>query len=205
MGGCRRNRWADKPEWAAKGPGAAIRFAKSCLAGDLPDIPDLAKGLVSALCDQLTELCGRISMYSQMVERHCSLDKRAWRLRSIPGVGPMTASAIVATIGDAKQFRNGRELAAWLGLTPLNRSSGGKERLGRITKKGDRYIRKLLVTGMTSRVQRARRHPEQVDTWTAKILERKPVRLATVAMANKTARIIWAVLTRDTDYRRSTT
>ena len=116
----------------------------------------------------------------------------------------MTASAIAATIGDGKQFRNGRELAAWLGLTPLNRSSGGKERLGRITKKGDRYIRKLLVVGMTSRVQCARRHPEQVDTWTAKMLERKPVRLATVAMANKTARIIWAVLTRDTEYRRST-
>ena len=116
----------------------------------------------------------------------------------------MTASVIVATIGDGKQFRNGRELAAWLGLTPLNRSSGGKERLGRITKKGDRYIRKLLVLGMTSRVQHARRHPEQVDPWTAKMLERKPVRLATVAMANKTARIIWAVLTRDTEYRRST-
>ena len=128
----------------------------------------------------------------------------------------MTASAIVATIGDGKQFRNGRELAAWLGLTPLNRSSGGKERLGRITKKGDRYIRKLLVLGMTSRVQQARRHPEKVDPWTAKMLERKPVRLATVAMANserrcatgsstpRTARIIWAVLTRDTEYRRST-
>jgi len=188
-----------------KGPGAAIRFAKSCLAGDLPDIPDLAKGLISTLCDQLTALCNRISMYSKLVERHSRLDKRAWRLRSIPGVGPMTASAIVATIGDGKQFRNGRELAAWLGLTPLNRSSGGKERLGRITKKGDRYIRKLLVLGMTSRVQQARRHPEKVDPWTAKMLERKPVRLATVAMANKTARIIWAVLTRDTEYRRSAT
>ena len=109
----------------------------------------------------------------------------------------------MATIGDGKQFRNGRELAAWLGLTPLNGSSGGKERRGRITKKGDRYIRKLLVLGMTSRVQRARRHPEQVDPWTAKMLERKPVRLATAAIANKTARIIWAVLTRETDYRRS--
>jgi len=95
-----------------KGAGAAIRFAKSCLAGDLPYIPDLAKGLISTLCYQLTELCGRISMYSRLIERHSRLDKRAWRLRSIPGVGPMPASVIVATIGDGKQFRNGRELAA---------------------------------------------------------------------------------------------
>ena len=182
-----------------KGPGAAIRFAKSCLAGDLLDIPDLAKGLVTTLCDQLMALCDRVSMYAKLIERHSRLDKRAWRLRSIPGVGALTASAVVATIGDGKQFQNGRELAAWLGLTPLNRSSGGKERLGRITKKGDRYIRKLLVIGMTSRVQHARRYPEQTDPWTAKMLKRKPVRLATVAMANKTARIIWAVLTRDTD------
>ena len=87
-----------------KGPGAAIRFAKSCLAGDLPDIPDLAKGLISTLCDQLTALCGRISMYSKLVERHSRLDKRAWRLRSIPGVGPMTASAIVGPV--AEKFRS---------------------------------------------------------------------------------------------------
>ncbi|MGL4238934.1 transposase, partial [Tabrizicola sp.] len=111
------------------------------------------------------------------------------------------ASAVVATIGDAKQFRTGRDFAAWLGLTPLNKSSGGKDKLGRITKKGDRYIRKLLVVGMSSRALLAKKHPERVDVWTANIIAEKPFRLATTAMANKAARIIWAMLTKKQEYR----
>ncbi|MBL3587846.1 transposase, partial [Rhodovulum sulfidophilum] len=83
----------------------------------------------------------------------------------------------------------------------LNKSSGGKERLGKITKKGDRYIRKLLIVGMTSRALMARKHPERADLWTAKMLAQKPFRLATVAMANKAARIVWAMLTKQQDYR----
>ena len=110
-------------------------------------------------------------------------------------------TAIVATIGDARQFKTGRDLAAWLGLTPLNKSSGGKERLGRITKKGDQYIRKLLIVGMTSRALMAKNKPEKADIWTAKMLAEKPFRLATVAMANKSARIIWALLTKREEYR----
>ena len=99
------------------------------------------------------------------------------------------------------QFKSGREFAAWLGLTPLNRSSGGKERLGRISKKGDRYLRRLLVTGMTARVRATRTRPEGADPWVTSLLERKSARLVTVAMANKAARIIWAVLTRDQAYK----
>lgn len=117
------------------------------------------------------------------------LNADARRLMRMPGIGPVTASAIVATIGDAHQFRTGRDLAEWLGLTPLNKSSGGKERLGRITKQGDRNIRKLLVVSMTSRAVMAKRSPEKVDLWTAKIIADKPFRLATVAMANKAARV----------------
>lgn len=128
-------------------------------------------------------------------------DKRVKLLETIPGIGPVTASAIVATVGSPHQFKSGREFAAWLGLTPLNRSSGGKERLGRISKMGDRYVRALLVAGMTSRVRAARARPDRVDPWLVSLLERKPVRLATVAMANKAARIIWAVLTRGEPYR----
>ena len=82
--------------------------------------------------------------YSKMIEQHALLSADARRLMRMPGIGPITASAIVATIGDAHQFRTGRDLAAWLGLTPLNKSSGGKERLGKITKQGDRYIRKAF-------------------------------------------------------------
>lgn len=186
-----------------KGPEAALRYAKAHLDGTRPaDIPEFANGLIATLCDQLVSLQDRIRGYARLIEKHSKTDECAWRLRSIPGIGPVTASAIAATIGDGTQFKSGREFAAWLGLTPLNRSSGGKERLGRITKKGDSYIRRLLVLGMTSRLNKARNDPEALDPWARSLLERKPARLATVAMANKTARIIWAVLTRGTDYRR---
>ncbi|GFE66154.1 hypothetical protein KIN_32280 [Litoreibacter roseus] len=120
----------------------------------------------------------------------------------MPGIDPITASAVVAAIGDAHQFKTGRDLAAWLGLTPLNKSSGGKERLGKINKKGDRYIRKLLIIGMTSSALMAKNKPEKADIWTAKMLAEKPLRLATVAMANKSARIIWAMLSKREEYRR---
>ncbi len=139
--------------------------------------------------------------YSRRLNRAALQDERVARLRTIPGVGPVTASAIVATIGEGHQFRSGRAFAAWLGLTPLNRSSGGKERLGRISKMGDRYIRRLLVLGMTSRIKQIQMHPERYDPWFADILERKPRKLAAVAMANKTARIVWSVLTRGQTYQ----
>ena len=122
-------------------------------------------------------------------------------LETIPGIGTVNASAIVATIGSGEQFKTGRDFAAWVGLTPLNKSSGGKERLGRISKMGNQYLRKLLATGMTSRVRAAKYYPERVDPWTASILDKKPTRLATVAMANKTVRIVWAVLSRNEPYK----
>ena len=159
--------------------------------------------MLKTLCDQVISLDERVVFYDKLIDYHSKIDERAKRLRTIPGVGPITASAIVSTIGDGKQFKNGREFAAWVGLTPLNKSSGGKERLGGISKKGDRYIRRLLVIGMTSQVQRARAFPERVHPWIMQLLERKPVRLATIAMANKTARIIWAVLTSGNQYRQS--
>ncbi|MEM6482591.1 MAG: transposase [Pseudomonadota bacterium] len=102
-------------------------------------------------CYQFIGVNERIEGYSKMIEQHALHNEDARRLMRMPGIGPITASAIVATIGDAHQFRTGRDLAAWLGLTPLNKSSGGKEKLGKITKKGDRYIRKPLVVRITSR------------------------------------------------------
>jgi transposase len=179
---------------------AVTAFAKRHHDGDHPDMPDIANGMLGIQCYQFIGLNERISGYSKMIEQHATLNADARRLMRMPGIGPITASAIVATIGDAHQFRTGRDLAAWLGLTPLNKSSGGKERLGEITKQGDRYIRKLLVVGMTSRAVMAKRSPEKVDLWTAKIVADKPFRLATVAMANKAARAIWAMLTKKQEY-----
>ncbi|WP_170607653.1 IS110 family transposase [Ruegeria arenilitoris] len=184
-----------------QGAGHAIAFAKHCFEGVEQDLPDPARDIVTNLSHQLVALHRRVLWYGRQLNRAAPLDARVARLRTIPGVGPITASAIVASIGDGRQFSNGRSLAAWLGLTPLNRSSGGKERLGRISKMGDRYIRRLLVLGMTSRIKQIRHRPDQFDPWFSEILERKPAKLAAVAMANKTARIIRAVLTREQDYK----
>ena len=125
----------------------------------------------------------------------------ARRLMTIPGIGPVGAAALAASVTDPHQFHSGRQFAAWLGLTPLQKSSGGKERLGRISKMGDKYLRKLLIVGMTSLVRRAKYNPHAIDPRLANLLARKPVRVATVAMANKTARTIWAIMTRGETYR----
>ena len=180
---------------------AVNQFSKRQMDGDQLEMPELATGILGTLCYQLLGLNARIEGYTRLIKQHALLDANCRRLTKIPGIGPITASAMVATIGDGSQFRTGRDLAAWLGLTPLNKSSGGKERLGKITKMGDRYLRKLLVVGMTSRALQARNHSERADCWTANILAQKPFRLATIAMANKSARVIWAVLSKGQQYR----
>lgn len=185
----------------AQGIGSAVKFAKTVLDGDLPSIPEVANDVLKNLCNQMVALHLRILWYDKRILLEGRRNPQVMLLRTIPGVGPVTASAIVATAGDGHQFRNGREFSAWLGLTPINRSSGGKERLGRISKMGDRYLRRLLVTGMTARLNQMKVNPDRVDPWAMSLRERKSPRVATVAMANKTARIIWAVLTRNERYR----
>lgn len=125
------------------------------------------------------------------------------RLETIPGVGPITASAIVATITDPSLFRSGRQLAAWLGLVPRQNSSGGKDRLGHITKKGDGYIRRLLVIGAHA-VLRFVRVGKGSNQWAAELVARKPYKVAATALANKMARIVWALLTRGEEFRQRT-
>jgi len=185
----------------AQGVGHAIRFAKRATQEQAPELPLAAQNVVIDLSEQLLIQHGRVNWYGRQMTLAAKSDPRIALLQTIPGVGPITASALVATIGSAKQFRCGRDLSAWLGLTPINRSTGGKERLGRISKMGDRYIRRLMVIGMTSRIKQIKSAPERFDPWFADLLERKPAKLASVAMANKTARIIWAVLTRNEPYR----
>ena len=176
-------------------------FAEQLKRGDGPELPDVAHDTIGSLCDQLLLLHRRIGLLEKRIFSVSRQDERVRLLMTIPGIGPVSASAIVATVGTPDQFKSGREFAAWIGLTPLNKSSGGKERLGRITKMGDRYLRQLLVAGMTSRVRAAQARPDRVEPWLASLLERKPLRLTTVAMANKTARVIWAVLTRGEPYK----
>ena len=125
------------------------------------------------------------------------------RLMTIPGVGPLLASALVATIADPKAFKTGRNLAAWIGLVPKQNSSGGKERLGGITKQGDRYLRQLLVVGALAVVRYAERNGTR-RPWLVQLLARRTTKVATVALANKTARMVWAIMTKGESYREPT-
>jgi transposase len=195
-----RSMLAEFGVYIAKGLARIIGFSQGVLAGTKLELPEIAHDVVHNLCGQLDVLCRQMRWYETRLRIEAKREPRVKLLQTIPGVGPVTASALAATIGNGHQFKNGREFAAWLGLTPTNRSSGGKERLGKITKMGDQYLRQLLVVGMTSLVRQTKSHPERANKWLAALLERKPARLATVAMANKTARIVWAVLTKNEPY-----
>ena len=114
----------------------------------------------------------------------------------------IAATALAASVSEPERFRSGRQFAASLGLTPLQNSSGGKEKMGRISKMGDRYLRRLLVVGMTSLIRRARTAPGSVDPRITAMLERRPARVVTVVAANRTARVAWAIMTRGETYRK---
>ena len=186
----------------AKGVQHAIKFVDRLLEGWMPDIPQLARKIVLALAEQIRELGSRIEALETNLEASSRGNDMVRRLRTIPGIGPITASALAASVTDPQQFTSGREFAAWIGLTPRADSSGGKDRLGRISKMGDRYLRRLLVVGMTSQLQSARRKPE-AHPWIIGLLASKPKKLVAVAMANKAARIAWVVMARGEVYRRS--
>jgi error-prone DNA polymerase len=164
-------------------------------------MPQQAKQAITGLHDYCTNLSEGIETFEAEIVAHARRDETARRLATIPGIGPITASLIAATVGDITLFKTARQFAAWLGLVPRQSSTGGKTRLGRITKTGNREIRKLLVLGATSMVYRADGWNSAVGAWLRSVLERRPVRLVTIALANKMARIAWAVMTRKEVYR----
>ena len=159
-------------------------------------LPDLARSAILMLGEQLDALAIGIHSLERRLLARYRQDAASQRLATIPGVGVVTATALAAAVTDPGAFRSGREFAAFLGLVPRQSSSGGKDQLGRISKMGDRYLRKLLVMGATSLVRRARISTAATASWIRALLERRPARVITVAMANKTARIAWAVLAR---------
>jgi transposase len=166
-----------------------------------PDVPPMAMQILGMLCGQVLDTHGRLQAIDRAILALQRTDEVARRLSTIPGIGPVGATALAASIADPGQFRSGREFAAWLGLTPSQNSSGGKDRLGHITKMGDRYLRKLLVVGATSLIRGAKYKPETADPRLVALLARKPVRVASVAMANKMARVVWAVMVRGEVYQ----
>ena len=167
-------------------------------------VPDCVRVALGPLIGQIDALDEAIGAIDSELAASVKADETAKRLMTIPGVGPVTASAIVATIQDAGEFASGREFAAFLGLTPRQNSTGGKTRLGRITKMGDRYLRKLLVVGACATLRHRRGHNDALRLWASGMLERKTVKykfnLTAVALANKVARIIFVLMTRGGQY-----
>jgi error-prone DNA polymerase len=163
--------------------------------------PETARSVFTELYEQCDSLAEGIDTIETKIVAHARSDETARRLATIPGIGPITASLIAATVADLSVFKSARHFAAWLGLVPRQYSTGGKTRLGRITKTGNREIRRLLVLGATSMVYRAEHWNSVVGSWTRGVLQRRPVRLVTVALANKMARIAWALMTREEVYQ----
>jgi transposase len=157
--------------------------------------------LLAGLYDDLVAIDARVASLTQQIEREVRTHPEGKRLLAVPGIGPLSASALLATVGDAKQFRNGRQMAAFLGLVPKQHSSGGKTRLLGIHKHGDSYLRGLLVHGARSVLRTAANKPDDRSRWLMSLATRRHHNIATVAQANKTARIAWAILAREEHYR----
>lgn len=161
-----------------------------------------ARLALKPLLDQFAQLGRNVAVLEgELVMRH-KANEASRRLASVPGIGPITASALIASIGDPTRFDSGRDLSAWLGLTPQPRSSGGKHKLGRSSKQGNCYLRRLFVQGAQSLLYATRRKPNlPTNAWRQELLARRPVKVAAVAVANKNARIAWAVLVQGGLYR----
>ena len=164
-------------------------------------LPQGARDAFLAMIASIRALDEQIVVLDREITARAREDADARRLMTIPGIGPITATAILALAPPAESFRKGRDFAAWLGLTPKQRSTGGKQKLGAISKMGDRTLRRLLIIGSSAVVLHAARRGAPKGSWLEQMMARKPRMLVTVALANKTARIVWAVLTKEEDYR----
>jgi transposase len=159
-------------------------------------VPAMVRSLVELLVEQWRQIHERIAELERQILQWHRESEQSKRLAEIPGIGPITASAMMATIGDAKAFKSSRHFAAWLGLVPQQHSTGGKPRLGSISKRGDGYLRRLLVHGAQSVLRWHRARPRTPRPWLDELIRRRPINVVAVAIANKNARTIWALLTR---------
>lgn len=183
-------------------PGIAnlAKLAEQALA-DKKALPSYARIALEILIRQIMTISGEIGVLDQQLMVWHAESEASRRLAAIPGLGVITATAVAASVTDPCQFRSGRQFAAWVGLTPQQHSTGGKTRLGGISKQGDRYLRRLLVVGATAVIRHIKDKPTPMANWIRKLMEKKPFRLVSVALANKLARIAWVVLTRKEAYR----
>jgi len=183
-----------------KGIACIARRVPELLEDATNELPGSMRLLIQRLVDHLKELHRHVQELEAQIQAWHRSSEPSHRLEKIPGIGPITASAVVASTGDAKNFSNGRQFAAWLGLVPKQHSSGGKATLLGISKRGDSYLRTLLIHGARSAILAARKKPDP-DGWIHKLLARRNPNVAAVALANKNARIIWALLANDREFR----
>jgi transposase len=162
-------------------------------------LPEIARACVAALGTQLLALKVQILAFDRHIMAWHRSNETSMRLDAIPGVGPVLATALVASIADPKAFRSGRDFSAWIGLVPKQNSSGGKDKLGSISKQGDRYLRSLFTTGALAVIQYAKIHGTR--PWLTALLARRPTRVAAIALANKIARMAWAMMVRGERYK----
>ena len=185
----------------AQGASALHRRVPEILEDADSALPDLAREVFAELHERVLDHERRLGEYDRRLQRLAGESEASQRLMQLPGIGAVTATALLASAGDLGEFRNGRQFAAWLGLVPRHYASGGKSRNGRITKRGDAYVRTLLIHGARAALRTAKRRDDALSHWALAVQERRGANKAAVALAAKHARIIWAMLVRDADYQ----
>jgi len=164
-------------------------------------VPEIARACLLALGAQLRRIKEQILEFDRLIRAWHRSNEMSMRLEEAPGIGPVLATALVATVGDPKSFRSGRNFSAWIGIVPKQHSSGGKNRLGNISKQGDRYLRGLFVAGALSVIRYAKIHGTKHRPWLTALLARRPTKVAAIALANKIARMVWAMMARGERYK----
>jgi len=182
-----------------RGIGSIMSQLPEILKDDESGLPVTMRQLLDRLLEHLKRLDKQVKDLEQEIQQWHQQNEASQRIAAIPGIGPITASAIVATVGDAREFNNGRQLAAWIGLVPRQHSTGGKQLLLGISKRGDTYLRTLLIHGARAVVRFAENKASE-NSWVCKIATRRNKNIATVALANKNARTIWAILAHKRTY-----